>query len=612
MSHYDDDTDERSWVPRKTHISAMLAQTLGVSTIMYLPHLAVVRGALGHMLVFAVVYVTIGIPLLYMENVVGQFTGRDCLEVWHARACLSHLGYVQIFWQVLFTVYLQTINSFVVHYFLISFENPIPFYVCGIWSKSDCDILNYNFTVNQQCMKGTDPLPYCLDLCHTFPEFQYWRFHILGLDMDAFYLPWRVGLASALIVTIVFLSCFKRAISLNWFILFGTVYPIAARVVFLVGSMLQKGVVVKYEDALDADFGIFTQQFSLSSTIAEVLYTLNIGTGLSFSSASKTSFRAPCYSNTVIVVVITCCVTILGVCSTVMMTCPYAFKNDIRPGIIMRYPISNSFEKIPRLLHVYEQTSLWLILCYSYIAISTITLAVCIISGFIEMLSKRYPAIDRSPGLICFIIVAALYIGTAPLLGNLTLYYLIDTKNVMNLLVIFIVLVENIVFVLWYGLQRFSEDVHFMQGIQPNTAVKVGWLFSGAVLLYVFCKEFHSLYNLDNPSTGSSVGWYMLVLNIVPSALVIIVRILIALYKNKLYEEIGLDSSWGPKNDLLKRSRAMFTAQAMTKEYMYRQYHLQAGILKRQKQSNVRCCYKIGFVPKPEGVRFEDEKLDLN
>lgn len=42
-----------------------------------------------------------------------------------------------------------------------------------------------------------------------------------------------------------------------------------------------------------------------------------------------------------------------------------------------------------------------------------------------------------------------------------------------------------------------------------------------------------------------------------------------------------------PAQQLLQRSRAMFSAQAMTKEYLYRQYHLQAGILARQKRANV-------------------------
>ncbi|KAJ8737703.1 hypothetical protein PYW08_000298 [Mythimna loreyi] len=410
---------ENSWESRRASITATLSQTLGAHTMLYLPSMAVNEGALGHILVFTAVYLVLGIPLLYMENVVGQFTSRDCLQVWRGRACFSLFGYTQIFWQFVFIVHVHTINSFVVHYFLISFENPIPYYVCGRWSTPDCDILNYNYTVNQDCLKMKVPLPYCNELCHTFPEYQYWRFNILGLNKRTFYLPWRVGLASILISIFMFLSCFRRKKVLKWVLLLVTVYPVSARILFLIGSMLQKGVVVKYEEALDTDFTRFIDHFSAANAIAEVLYSLNVGTGLAFSTASRTSFRAPCYSNTVIVVVITACVTILGTCSTVMMTCPYAFKYDIKPGHVMKFLMASSFER--------------------------------------------------------------------------------------------------------------------------------------------------------------------------------------------LYEEVGLDPAWGPTSGLLTRSRAMFTAQAMTKEYIYRQYHLQAGILKRKQQSNVRNCYRTVFVPKSDGVRFEAE-----
>ncbi|CAD0194163.1 unnamed protein product [Chrysodeixis includens] len=273
----------------------MMSQTLGVNTILYLPNLSMTWGAAGHAICHFLIYLSVGIPLLYMESVVGQFTGRDCLEVWHARAWLSHIGYIHVFWQV-------------------------------------------------------------------------------------------------------------------WYL---------------------KGLVVKYEEAIDADFSLFVQKFSLTNSISEVMYSLKVGSGLAFGCSSRTSFRAPCYGNTVLVVVVSALVFVLGVCSSAMMICPYAFKFDMRPSTLMAYPLANIFERIPRFIHSYEATSFWLIICFMFVAMSALGLSI------------------------------------------------------------------NIVL-------------------------------------------------------------------------------------------IKLDSTWGPKTEILKRSRAMFTAQAMTKEYMYRQYHLQAGILMRQKRSNVR------------------------
>ncbi|OWR40604.1 hypothetical protein KGM_206134 [Danaus plexippus plexippus] len=69
---------------------------------------------------------------------------------------------------------------------------------------------------------------------------------------------------------------------------------------------------------------------------------------------------------------------------------------------------------------------------------------------------------------------------------------------------------------------------------------------------------------------------------------IVVVRLVIAAIKRRFREFIALDKTWGPKDEILQRSRGMFSAQAMTKEYIYRQYHLQAGILHRQRRSNIR------------------------
>ncbi|CAH0703397.1 unnamed protein product [Spodoptera exigua] len=92
--------DERIYGSRRMSITLLLSQTLGVYTMLFLPHAAVASGAAGYVIVYSLIYVVIGIPVMYMENVLGQFTGRDCIEVWKVRPCLSHFGYVHVVWHL--------------------------------------------------------------------------------------------------------------------------------------------------------------------------------------------------------------------------------------------------------------------------------------------------------------------------------------------------------------------------------------------------------------------------------------------------------------------------------------------------------------------------------
>lgn len=584
---------ETNWGTRQIYLMEMMSQTLGVNTMLYLPSTSATWGAAGHAIVLFVIYISVGIPLLYMEAVVGQFTGRDCLEVWNARAWLSHIGYFHIFWQVLYLIYLHTLNSFIMHYLLISFETPMPYYACGHWSMPDCDILNHNYSVNQDCLKLRQPLPYCKNLCNSFPEVQYWRFFVLGLNKDGYSITWRVGLASTILSVITFFSCLRGRQSMKWILIFVTIFPMAARVVFMIGSLLQKGLVVKFEEAVDADFSLFVEKFSLTNSISEVMYSLKVGTGLTFGCSSRTSFRAPCYSNTVLVVVVSALVLVLGVCSTAMMICPYAFKFDVKPTTVMAYPLANIFEKIPRFIHVYEATSFWLIICFAFIGVSALGLSINIVLSLTAIVAKRHLKLSKYPGLISFLFIFSVYILTTPLLGS-SVYFLVDLKRHGNMIMLFLAMIENIVFVQWYGLERFSEDVHFMQGVPPRSSIKFSWFILIVVLVYVFFSQFIIMFNERNTSVSSQVGCWMIIVIVGLGLIVTVVKLIIGAYKKKIRDLVRLDSTWGPKTEILKRSRAMFTAQAMTKEYMYRQYHLQAGILMRQKRSNVRICQRPG------------------
>ncbi|XP_013161981.1 PREDICTED: sodium- and chloride-dependent glycine transporter 1-like [Papilio xuthus] len=573
---------------RRVHILVMLCQTIGTACTISIPTGALASGTTGNILCAVILFIVIGIPLLYMESIVSQFTARDCISVWTIRKCLSHIGYVQVIWQILFIIYNHNAVSFLLHYFLISFEKPIPYFLCGSWSDQDCDILLTNYTVNEDCIKRKFSSSYCDQLHTTYPEYQYWRFYILEVDNTRnFFIVWRVCLASGFVCAMTFLSCFKRMESIKCFVHFFVIYPIFAYILLLTGSMLQKGIVVEYEDVLDLDFNNFSKKFRLSNMIQQVIFTLTIGSGITFNFASGVSFRSPCYSNVVICVAITIGFIVLTVCTTAMMYCPYAYHYRMKPEFLIRAPMTLLFEKIPRLIRYYRNSSLWLPLIYSANAIIGLNTNVIAFFNLLEMVRRRNSKVAKYPGLICLTCIVILFLITIPLQSKYGInLFLSLCRTYLNLLSTFIAAIECFVFVLMYGMHRFGEDVHFMLGVQPSIFMKIGWVATSIILLYAFCNEIH--YRWDSNNIVDVTGRYLLLVAIGYILFGILLKLLIAVLRKDIWSVIRIDPSWGPASEILQRSRGMFTAQAMTKEYMYRQYHLQAGIIARQRKANVR------------------------
>ncbi|XP_059045927.1 sodium- and chloride-dependent glycine transporter 2-like [Achroia grisella] len=585
---------EDYWSSRRIYLMAVLCQIIGIPTFIMLPNAAVTHGATGYIIGYIFSYLFIGIPVLYMEFVVSQFTTRDCINVWKARACLSHIGYFLIIWQCFVVIYNHIINSFMVHYLLISFENPIPYYVCGPWTTQSCNILIRNHTVNEDCLRLKQPLSYCDYLHTTYPEYQYWKHNLLGVKgMNYFHVAWRVCLASFLICVIMYLSCFKRQKSVKWIVGILILYPIFGYSLLMMGSMVQKGLVIEYEEALDSDFSLFVQKFRIPHMIYQVVYSLGLGSGIPFNLAAGSFFRAPCYSNTVTTVLISAVFTTLAVCTTAMMSCSYAYEYKISPHRIMQSQLSLVFEKTTRLLYEYENKTFWLIIIFSSNSMLGIGSNVILILHLLDIVCLRYEIVAKYPGMICFIGVSFIFFITIPLFGHVGMNIIVGFRRFVNFVPVFIASLECFVYVIWYGLDRFSEDVHFMQGIQPKSYLKIGWMTSSFILGYVFVTELYIQKNNSKETLGDTIGWYSLIASIGMIVCIFVIKLLIGVFRKNITEVIQLDPTWGPRSEVLQRSRAMFTAQAMTKEYMYRQYHLQAGISMRQRTANVRReCYQ--------------------
>lgn len=575
---------ENHWGSRKLYIMVLICLFTGISNFSSIPSNALNQGTVGYSAFLTIFYIVMGIPLLYMESVVGQFTTRDCIDVWRIRPCLSYVGYMVIAWQVTVLICNHIITSFLLHYFLTSFENPIPFYTCGPWSSKFCNSLATNYTVNQDCIKYQHLFPYCDNLYKTFPEYQYWKYNLVrGSEKAGFSIAWKVCLASGLICFILYISCFKRFKSLKWFVNIFTFYPMMTLIVLLMGSMRQKGLVIKYEEALDLNFANF-KHFRLSNIVHQVVFNLNIGSGILFTLASSTSFRSPCFSDIVIAVVFCTVFSLTCIYTIAMMTCPYAFEYGVTPVALIKTPMTLNFEKIPRLLYQYEDKTFYLIIVYSCNSVLGMCTNVMYFFNLLEITLRRFSKLKNYPGLTAICAVIFLFLITIPLLSyngmNIVAY---SFRRYLSLVPTFFAIIECSVFLVWYGINKFTEDIHFMVGIRPKLIIKVSWIFSIIILIYSFGTE---IYYQMMAQTFLIYVTYILLFFTGLIILIFIIRILVAACRNKTVQYLSLDPSWGPNNELLQRSRAMFSAQAMTKEYIYRQYSLHASIMARQNNAN--------------------------
>lgn len=127
---------------------------------------------------------------------------------------------------------------------------------------------------------------------------------------------------------------------------------------------------------------------------------------------------------------------------------------------------------------------------------------------------------------------------------------------------------------LFYGVSKFVDDMHFMLGFRPHNLWILHYYIAPIIyfISFVFSCLTWKMFNM-NASFLVIISTLFIILAIFPFIYFIIYIVPKAQIKN-IRSVLQPKASWGPKNDLLKKSRDMFSSHDMTKEYLYRQQRL--------------------------------------
>ena len=105
--------------------------------------------------------VIVGVPLFYLETLLGQATQRGPIMAWY-KICpnLWGIGLGAVFVTVFISLYYNVIISWIILYFFNSFQNPLP------WAKCE------GYTVSTNITKNIEYLQDQLDMNHSYSDLQ--------------------------------------------------------------------------------------------------------------------------------------------------------------------------------------------------------------------------------------------------------------------------------------------------------------------------------------------------------------------------------------------------------------------------------------------------------
>merc|ERR1711953_1428004 len=139
-----------TWGSTLSFILACIGYAVGLGNIWRFPYLAYKSGGGAFLIPYLVMLLLCGIPLLYMELAVGQYTRRGPIGAL-GKICplLKGAGLSTVIMSFLLTTYYNVIMSWALFYLVYSFSPSLPWETCdNYWNSPSCRPIKSNVTMD--------------------------------------------------------------------------------------------------------------------------------------------------------------------------------------------------------------------------------------------------------------------------------------------------------------------------------------------------------------------------------------------------------------------------------------------------------------------------------
>ncbi|XP_026695595.2 sodium- and chloride-dependent glycine transporter 2-like [Ciona intestinalis] len=198
---------ERSTWPNKLEYQlSLFCYVLGLSSFWRFPYLAYENGGAPFVYAFLLLYILVGIPLVFLEMAWGQYSNLAPLQAFRTVPVMQGIGVCMLFLSCAVLLYFGVVSYYILVYLASCFSNPIPWTTCDhSWNTRKCqEILNpncasqghltyrqgegYGIVENGEFIRKS-VCNYTADGTHTSPAVEYWTKNLVNHDAVCNNLP---------------------------------------------------------------------------------------------------------------------------------------------------------------------------------------------------------------------------------------------------------------------------------------------------------------------------------------------------------------------------------------------------------------------------------------
>ncbi|XP_028851527.1 sodium- and chloride-dependent GABA transporter ine isoform X1 [Denticeps clupeoides] len=466
-----------TWGRRLEFVLASVGYAVGLGNVWRFPYLCYRSGGGAFLIPYIVMLFLCGIPLLFMEFVIGQYSRLGPVHAL-ARVCplLKGVGVATVVISFILCTYYNVLMTWALYYLLNSFGSPLPWQSCNnTWNAvGNCST---GFPGNATHLQSASQQFFdykLLDMTKGIEEAGGIRWELFGLLV----LAWAI----------VYLCIFKGVKSTGKVVYFTATFPYFILIAFLINNVQLPGAHDGIMFFLKPVWSKLLEVQVWVNAAAQIFNSIGIGFGSMISMASYNKINNNILRDTFIVALTNSATSILAGFVIFSAIGYMAHIHNLSvdniatdgPGLVfVVYPEIFSTLPVPQ---VWASLFFIMLLCLgldSQFAMVEVAIT-CFMDGFS---SKPFRFLRRKELLVLAVCAVGLLLGIPHITrGGIYVFQLMDHYTAVVSLM-FLAFFEVLAVCWLFGVRRLSLMVKTMMGKVPNIYFRLCWQFMSPLLV---------------------------------------------------------------------------------------------------------------------------------
>uniref|UniRef100_A0A3B5R9M7 Transporter n=1 Tax=Xiphophorus maculatus TaxID=8083 RepID=A0A3B5R9M7_XIPMA len=466
-----------TWSRQIEFTLAGIGCAVGLGNVWRFPYLCYRSGGGAFLVPYLLMLVVLGIPLLYMELTVGQYTRRGPV---HALAIVCPLfkgvGIASVAISFIMCTYYNIVITWALYYLFSSFQAPLPWQSCNnTWNTPNC----------------TD---HATNSSHSSTASQeFFRYKMLGQTSgveETGTLRWELFLILILAWILIYLCIFKGVKSTGKVVYFTALFPYVILIALLINNVQLPGASDGIAFFIVPEWDKLRSVEVWVNAAAQIFNSIGIGFGSLLAMSSYNSFNNNVLKDTLFISITNSLTSILA---GFVIFSAFGYMSYLQ-GI----PVSQLAVDGPGLVYVvYPQafanmpvSQLWAVLFFFMLLClgldSEFAMVEVMVTSFMDEFYQQLIRIFKRKELFVLAVCGVALLLGIPCVMQVGIYVFQLMDHYTAIVSIMFLAFFEIIAICWsYGVKRLSSNMEEMTGQKPNIFFRLCWLVVDPVLITV-------------------------------------------------------------------------------------------------------------------------------